>query len=70
MKFCSGYLPSFNFSPKLVVNNLKNGVKKSLELLKFYTGLQNEIVVDGLRKILEALDCQMAENLDEPRKTY
>lgn len=28
-----------------------------------------KIVVDGLRKILEALDSQMAKNLDEPRKT-
>ena len=29
-----------------------------------------KIVVDGLRKILEALDNHMVENLDEPRKTY
>lgn len=28
-----------------------------------------KIVVDGLRKILEALDNQMTKNLDEPRKT-
>lgn len=28
-----------------------------------------KIVVDGLKKILEALDNQRTENLDEPRKT-
>lgn len=28
-----------------------------------------KIVVEGLRKILEALDSQMVKNLDEPRKT-